>query len=346
MSANKNNEIRSIGELRSSNDTGEFEGYITTWDSVDSYDSTFIKGAFSRTIAERGSKIKVFYNHTDLIGRVIDIREDDHGVFVRGQVNLESDRGKEVHSFMKDGTLEGLSFGFRTVRQTFSKGITEIREVKLFEFGPVIFPANDTAEITDVRANTFEQSLSDEALDSENYNLKYALTSTLNEVWWESSADEIIGKLDVVLSDHRAAYLDYASRYVAQHWLDEAVRSNPFQNNLSTVFGDYLKRENKDIKDIAANSSFNIDQLDQLKRGEIIEAREHLLDLSSEILEAHQAERNAKIESLCIELRGGLTNSEKTRINALLTLTTEARNMDDSGISDLLNYFKTENTKV
>lgn len=144
-------EQRTAGEIRAVNDEGVFEGYIAVWGSTDAYNSRFAKGAFKKTLQERGDKIKVFYNHEQLVGRSLEIREDDYGVFVRGKINLEVPAGQEAFAFMKDGTLDGLSFGFRAIKQRYVEGVREITEVKLYEYGPVVFPANDDAAITDVR---------------------------------------------------------------------------------------------------------------------------------------------------------------------------------------------------
>lgn len=336
-------EVRSSGEIRAAGDSGEFEGYITVWDTVDDYESTFIRGAFTKTIAERGSKIKVFYNHTDLIGRATEIREDDHGVFVKGQLNLESRQASEVHSFMKDGTLEGLSFGFRTIKQTFNKGITEIREVKLYEFGPVTFPANDDAAITSVRSEHFDESVVHSRLYGEAGDLELALRMTLSDIWCESENDDIIAKFDEALSKHHAAYLDYAHRFISVLWSNGDTRSNPFANDLSNAMHSLLTRENKSIEDIATTSSFTKDELNELRQGNLIDNRDQLGDLSEEILKAHREQRNSRIELLCKELRGSLTNSEKQRINALIIPAAETRSQTDSEIDDLLLYFKSQN---
>ena len=151
--ANKK-EVRSCLELRESTDAGAFSGYITVWGDVDSYNSVFVRGSFAKTIQEQGSRLKVLYNHETLIGKVTEIREDDHGVYVEGQLNLEISAARDTLSFMKDGTLDGLSFMFRSIKQKVEKGVLNIKEVRVYEIGPVDFPSGDTSLITTVRADT------------------------------------------------------------------------------------------------------------------------------------------------------------------------------------------------
>lgn len=139
------------GEIRAEED-GTFEGYIAVWGTVDSYNSTFARGAFAKTIKERGDRVKVFFDHRHLIGHALEIREDSYGVYVRGQIVTGVKEGDDALAFIRAGTIEGLSFGFIPVKEGRKDGVREIREVKLLEFGPVVFPANEEAEITDVRA--------------------------------------------------------------------------------------------------------------------------------------------------------------------------------------------------
>jgi len=335
-------ETRSIGELRAVNDDGTFEGYLTVWDTVDDWNSTFKRGSFKKTIQERGSKVKVFFDHEHLIGSSLELREDDHGVFGRGKLNLAVDKAKEAYEFMKDGTLDGLSFGFRSIKEGFANGVREIREVQLFEFGPVTFPANDAALITDVRATDFGESLYDEELYSERDNLRYALNSTLSDIWWsdESNKDNVVGMLDKALSDYHAAYLEFANKWIARYWSDEA-RSAPFGNELSNAFNDFLMEQRKSVNDLAMETSFTQAELSELRQGNLIENRNSLESLSESISLAHRSQRNKAVETLCTELRDGLSDSEKKRVLALLK-PVEQRQSEPDTITEMIDYFKNE----
>ena len=149
-------ETRAISDVSIDDTTGEFTGYITKWNTVDSYNSTFVRGCFKKTIENRSDKVKVLYNHDTLIGKAVEIREDDTGCFVRGIIDLETQAGKETYSMLKKGILDGLSFGFTVEKRTNVKGIDTIMEVTLYEFGPVNFPANDSANVAEVRSGYVE----------------------------------------------------------------------------------------------------------------------------------------------------------------------------------------------
>jgi len=337
-------EIRSIGELRSVDEDGTFEGYLTVWDTVDDYNSTFTRGSFKKTIQERGNKVKILFDHEHLIGSSIELREDDHGVFGRGKLNLDVEKAKEAYEFMKDGTLDGLSFGFRTIKEGFVNGVRQIKEVMLYEFGPNTFPANDEALITDVRSQDFTESLNDEGLDEEAWILKRALQSTLSDIWWASdtTSENVIPKLDSGLADFHAAYLDYAQRWIARYWVQGSeFRSSPFDNDLSNTFSKHLLETRKSILDIAGSSEFTVGELQKLKQGELIDNRSKLTTLSNDVQLAHREQRNKAVETLCSELRGSLTNSEKTRIRALLEPVIESQSEPtlESEIRGLTEFF-------
>lgn len=332
------------GELRAVDAGGEFTGYIAVWDTVDSYNSSFRRGAFRKTIAERGGKVKVLYNHAHLIGRALELAEDDHGVRVRGRVNLETQRGRDVHALMQAGDLDGLSFAFQPIQETFNRdGVREIIEVRLYEFGPVDFPANEAAEITGVRADElliactdvgraadedrstdFTETLDDADLMRRGYGLLMALDETLGDIWWSDGyADNTarVGALDAALADFHAAYLEWAQAFMARFYgvdgADTGLRSRPGANALAQAWGAFQGAES--TADLAARTSLTSDEISRLRRGRPIEARGKLTELPEAIRAAHAQIRGAAAEALCRELRdGGFSPAEKRRIQALL----------------------------
>lgn len=320
-------EQRASLELRTLDDTeGEFEGYIAVWDSVDSYNSKFQRGSFKKTIQERGSKIKVFYDHEHLVGSSQEIREDDHGVYVRGKLNLAVEKAQECYAFLKDGTLDGLSFGFRTIQEGFEAGIRVIKEVQLFEYGPVIFPANSAAEITGVRSTDFTNTLDENLVRVAPYRTMDALSDTISDIWYDefTKPDNIIQLLDDAISKFHASYLEAAQNYVNMFWVrnpngDMEARSErnmeyPHGNNLAVAF----RSAQKSIDTLCSETSLTKAELEQLRKGQLIDKRGKLDELPEEIKKAHQEQRVFMVEALCKELRSGFNDAEKRRIKALL----------------------------
>src|SRR5262245_27474591 len=92
-------------------------------DASGEYRETFRLGAFARTIAERGSKIKLLVNHAHQslpIGRANTLREDAAGLIGEFRVSktLEGDAALEL---IRDGAVDAFSIGFSPVRDRWSR---------------------------------------------------------------------------------------------------------------------------------------------------------------------------------------------------------------------------------
>ncbi len=146
-------ETRTIGEIRAV-EKGTVGAYLTKWGSIDSYRTTFRRGSFKKTFDERGGKIKFLFDHRSLAGKIIKTREDEYGPWVRCQCNLETRTGQDTYHHLKAKDIDSFSFGFNTINDNvLEDGVREITEVKCLECGPVIFPANDRAQVVSVRSD-------------------------------------------------------------------------------------------------------------------------------------------------------------------------------------------------
>ena len=143
-----------LGEVE---DDGTFRGYASLFGKVDLGRDVVEPGAFAASLHKRGAGgVRMLFQHDPNapIGTWLELREDARGLFVRGKLALEAARAREVHSLMKEGALDGLSIGFRTVRaRTEAKtGIRRIVEVDLWEISIVTFPMLPEARIEAVKA--------------------------------------------------------------------------------------------------------------------------------------------------------------------------------------------------
>ncbi|HKJ75572.1 MAG TPA: HK97 family phage prohead protease [Gammaproteobacteria bacterium] len=344
------------GEVRAQDD-GTFEGYIAVWDTVDSYNSTFARGAFAKTIAERGDKIKVFFDHRHLIGHALEVREDSYGVHVRGQIVSGVQAADDALTFMRSGTIDGLSFGFISVKEGRKNGVREIREVKLLEFGPVVFPANEDAEITDVRASRmleaagmgggtsqagadpgvpsegsgpgegdegrstdFGETYQGRDLQGKHFRLIDSLEITLFDVWmaWQDGlTTDLAAAVDHAIMDFQASYLEYVDEVIA-YVNQGGNRSAPASNALGAAFRDFLAAEQRDLDGLARDTSLTVDELRSLQRGRPIAATAKVAELSDDVAQAHEDQRGEAAEALLREVRQGLPTARVRRLQALL----------------------------
>jgi len=83
------------------------------------------------------------------IGRWVGITSDKKGLYVMGDLLLDSPRAREVYALLKGNALNGLSIGFRTVKsEKLNKSKRIIKEADLWEISIVSFPMATQARIT------------------------------------------------------------------------------------------------------------------------------------------------------------------------------------------------------
>lgn len=131
------------------------EGYAATWD-LDQANDIINKGAFTKTISEGfpAGRVKMLWQHDQPLGMPSEMFEDDRGLYVKGKIS-RTQLGDEALELMRDRVVDRMSIGF-SIPQNKSgfneEGIRIISEVKLFEFSPVTFPANEAAHILAVKS--------------------------------------------------------------------------------------------------------------------------------------------------------------------------------------------------
>jgi HK97 family phage prohead protease len=143
-------------ELKALNRDGSFSGYASVFDEVDLGKDRVERGAFRKSLAERGaSGVRMLFQHdpSEPIGAWKTIREDDRGLYVEGMLAQGVARAREVHQLLKNAALDGLSIGFRTVRaRTDAKsGVRRIFEADLWEISVVTFPMLPSARVQNVK---------------------------------------------------------------------------------------------------------------------------------------------------------------------------------------------------
>ena len=105
-------------KLAAGGEAGTFTGYGAVFGNVDAYGDVIAAGAYTDSLAAhqaKGTMPKLFWQHNadEPIGRWLDAKEDDHGLLLRGKLNMDVQRGREAHALLKAGDIDGLSIGYR-----------------------------------------------------------------------------------------------------------------------------------------------------------------------------------------------------------------------------------------
>lgn len=148
-------------QVRGLGDGGEFSGYASVFDVIDGHGTALTRGAFTKTLNDWKQKKRLpamlWQHKTDEpIGVYTSMREDEAGLKVEGRLLVDSDPlAKRAYAHLKAGSINGLSIGFRTDRNSTSydeaTGATLLHNVDLVEVSLVTFPSNQSATITSVR---------------------------------------------------------------------------------------------------------------------------------------------------------------------------------------------------
>ena len=151
-------EIKAYSDEEEDKNYGTFEGYGSVFGNKDLGNDVIESGAFTKSLKKRKPKnIKLLYQHkSDMpIGVFDDIKEDEHGLVVKGRLALKTQAGAEAYELLKMGALDGLSIGFRVNPQevSYDKRANKriIKEVDLMEVSLVTFPMNPKATVMSVK---------------------------------------------------------------------------------------------------------------------------------------------------------------------------------------------------
>lgn len=152
-------EVRSDGEGRT------VHGIVVPFNKVakvrdfwgPSYDEAFQKGAFTKTIAERGNRVKLLSQHdsqSNPLGRATLLREDEAGLYGEFRV-ARTAAGDEALELIREGALDSFSVGFKPIKEE-TRGdaknpVLWRTEVAMREASLVTFPAYEDALVGGVR---------------------------------------------------------------------------------------------------------------------------------------------------------------------------------------------------
>jgi len=145
-------------ELKQVSDAGGFEGYASTR-AVDRGNDIVAAGAFRDSLnaySNSGRMPKMLWQHNPnhVVGVWKEMYEDDHGLFVKGEVITETTMGGDLHKLMRRGAIDTMSIGYRTIDADYEGGDAKVRRInklELWEVSLVTFPMNPEAVVTAVK---------------------------------------------------------------------------------------------------------------------------------------------------------------------------------------------------
>lgn len=142
-------------KIKSYQESGKVEGYVSIYGNKDLNGDIVEPGAFTKTVMESGGEVVLLLHHdrTRPVG-LAKLEEREKGLFLSGQIATDLPDGELAHKQAAKGLLRGLSIGYRTVKEMWDDMAKAFRlyEVKLFEASLVTIPANPLTLIESVKA--------------------------------------------------------------------------------------------------------------------------------------------------------------------------------------------------
>jgi HK97 family phage prohead protease len=150
-------EIKII-EQKEEKDQGIIEAYVSIFDNVDLVGDIIRRGAFVESLRKKLPKGVWMHNWEEPIAKTLKGEEDDKGLFIRAQFNLETQRGRESFSDIKFGIIDEFSIGFKILDYEWDENDNRIiKKVRLYEWSPVLAGANPDTQLINVKDNKKEK---------------------------------------------------------------------------------------------------------------------------------------------------------------------------------------------
>ena len=142
-----------LGEDLVVEDGTKIEGYASLFGKCDQGGDVVQSGAYGKSLnalKASGRQVKMLWQHDPAqpIGVWDEVHEDDKGLFVKGRILKDVEKGREAAALIEAGAIDGLSIGYRTVRaQKDGKGQRLLSELELWEVSLVTFPMLPDARV-------------------------------------------------------------------------------------------------------------------------------------------------------------------------------------------------------
>jgi uncharacterized protein len=143
--------------------TGVFVGYASLFGVRDASGDMVMPGAFATSLKKRPpTEVRMLFQHdpAEPVGTWLEMIENARGLYVRGRLDKNVQRGRELLSLLESGGLDGLSIGFKTLVASREK-VTNTRlllKVDLWEVSLVTFPMLDGARVSELKHHALAEA--------------------------------------------------------------------------------------------------------------------------------------------------------------------------------------------
>lgn len=149
-------------------ETGTIEAIVSVFNNVDLGKEKVMPGFFAKSIAKKLPKGVWAHDWTMPIAKTLEAREllagdpllpeslkQLGGAYIKGQFNLDTQRGREAYSDIKFGIVDEFSIGYKVVTdKKDDDGVRELIEGDWKEWSPVLVGMNPETALISIKADT------------------------------------------------------------------------------------------------------------------------------------------------------------------------------------------------
>ncbi|WP_152559626.1 HK97 family phage prohead protease, partial [Vibrio sp. ER1A] len=114
--------------------------------------NSYVDGCYKFN-SKRMPKMLLQHDYKQVCGIWLDIKEDEKGLRVKGQLALNTAIGRETYELLKMGALDSLSIGYVVNKEKYDaeKRVNYLEEIDIKEISIVTFACNDASFIDSVK---------------------------------------------------------------------------------------------------------------------------------------------------------------------------------------------------
>ena len=139
---------------------GQFIGYASIFGNVDSDGDIVEPGAFKKTLAEwelASEILSCLWAHDmndpfSNIGEVLEVKEDERGLLVKVQLDLDNPKARQIYRLAKGRRLTQMSFAYDVIVGDKQDDGYHLIELKLYEVSLVPIGANQLTDVVAIKS--------------------------------------------------------------------------------------------------------------------------------------------------------------------------------------------------
>lgn len=166
-----------IANMKADDQAGTIEAIVSVFSNVDRGNEKVMPGFFSKSIEKKLPKGVWAHDWKQPIAKTLEAKEllpgdpllPDSlktlgGAYIKGQFNLDTQRGKEAYSDIKFGIVDEFSIGYSVIKDQKDKesGARELIEGDWKEWSPVLVGMNDQTRLISIKSDEDKGMLAEE----------------------------------------------------------------------------------------------------------------------------------------------------------------------------------------